>query len=391
MTNARRLLVVALGAGALAACPAQACAQRIKLSASFKDLQQVARRDSNDAAAHYNLGLAYWNRKRWDEVERAFRTAVDIEYRFALAHLGLSFLQSARLEEVADRERKLGDSTLVTAAVEERRRLYQRAIMFDPFVDHRLAGAIPRPRALRGMILIRFWSGYGQALTDLADGKEEQAYRRLSKVLDAYGTQRDTAPAGLLWLHALASVRTDRPEEASPDLEALVKQAERRETDSTAMDLRAKEYRYALALLRQRTGQIDEAEGLYRDVLGEDLGMYMVHVRLADLYETGGAWDLALAEREEALALNPDDPTSMLELGLTLGKAGRLAAADSALRAAARAAPRDARVPYYLGLVAVARHQPDVAREAFERFLALAPSRYADRIADARRRLDALP
>ena len=390
MSNARNILAVAVAMAALPAAAANAPAQRIKLPASLKNLQQTVDRDSNDAAAHYNLGLAYWNQKRWDDVERAFRTAIDIEYRFPLAHLGLSFLLSARLDELAERDQKSGVSTLLMAAVESRR-LYQRAIMFDPFVDHRLAGAIPRPRALRGMIFIRIWSDYGQALAELADGKDEQAYRRLAKVIEEYGDQRDTAPAGLLWFHALASVRTNRLDEASPDLEALVKQAIREETDSTATDLRAKEYRYALALLRQRTGQLAEAEGLYRAVLGEDLGMYMVHVRLADLYESRSAWDMALAEREEALALNPDDPTSMLELGLTLGKAGRLAAADSALHAAARAAPRDARVPYYLGLVADARNRPAEARAAFERFLALAPSRYADRITDARRRLNALP
>lgn len=388
---ARRFLAAAATMAALATSPVPAGAQKIKLPASLRDLEQTARRDSNDAAAHYNLGLAYWNQRRWDDVERAFRTAIAIEYRFALAHLGLSFLQSARLDELADRERKLGDTTLVTTAVDERRRLYQRAIMFDPFVDHRLAGAIPRPRALRGMILIRLWSDYGQALGDLLEGKDEQAYRRLDQMLEEYGLQRDTAPAGLLWFHALAAVRTDRAHQATPDLEALVRRADRGEADSTTSDLRAKEYRYALALLRQRTGDLGAAEALYRQVLGEDLGLYMVHVRLADIYEARERWHRAVAEREEALALNPDDPTSLLELGLTLGKAGRLAAADSTLAAAGAAAPRDARVPYYQGLVAAARGRPADARAAFERFLSLAPARYAERIADARRRLDALP
>lgn len=385
------LRITALALAATAVLSAPVGAQRLKLPVSLRELEDAVRQDSNDAAAHYNVGLGYWNARRWSDVERSFRTAIDIEYRFALAHLGLSFLQTARLDAFADQERKSGDTTLVSAALEERRRLYRRAIMFDPFVDHRLAGGVPRPRALRGFIILSFWSDYGQALQDLADGRDERAYERLHKMVLEHGSQRDTAPRGLLWFHALASVRTDRLDDAARDLEALVAQAERLERDSTAWDLETNDYRYALGILRQRMGRLDEAERLFRVVLGEDLGLYMAHVRLADVLEARKDWEAALAERGEALLLNPDDPTSLLELGVTLGRAGRLVAADSVLRAAVAAAPRDARPLYYLGLVASARNRPDEARQALAAFLALAPSRQADRIADARRRLDALP
>ena len=85
-----------------------------------------------------------------------------------------------------------------------------------------------------------------------------------------------------------------------------------------------------------------------------------------------------------------DDPASILELGLTLAKSGALVQGDSVLREAAARSPRDARVAYYHGVVAQARHDVPAAREAFERFLAIAPSRYAKQIADVRRRLDAM-
>jgi Flp pilus assembly protein TadD len=114
-------------------------------------------------------------------------------------------------------------------------------------------------------------------------------------------------------------------------------------------------------------------------------------VRLADLLEVQRRWLEAVEERRQAIELNPDDPTSLMELAITLGKAGQPAAADSVMREAARAAPRDSRPLYYLGMVAMAANRPDAAREAFSRFLALAPSRYAPQIADAKRRLDALP
>jgi hypothetical protein len=52
--------------------------------------------------------------------------------------------------------------------------------------------------------------------------------------------------------------------------------------------------------------------------------------------------------------------------------------------------PRDSRVPYHLALTLQAEQQPARAREALNRFLALAPARYGRQIADAKQRLTAL-
>jgi tetratricopeptide (TPR) repeat protein len=186
-------------------------------------------------------------------------------------------------------------------------------------------------------------------------------------------------------------VRLQRYPDAIGDLEKLLDRAVRFERDSVVQSaLTSNDFRYALALLYQRSGQPDSAWTLYREVLVNDLGLYMAHVHLAELAEERQDWKTALRERREALDLNGDDPTSMLEWGFTLAKSGALAQGDSVLRDAASRCPRDARIPYYQGLVAQARHDSVAARAAFERFLVLAPSRYTKQIADARRRLDAI-
>ena len=52
--------------------------------------------------------------------------------------------------------------------------------------------------------------------------------------------------------------------------------------------------------------------------------------------------------------------------------------------------PRDARVPYYLGVVEMQLNEKDDARNALTRFIAIAPSRYERQVADAKKRLDSL-
>jgi Flp pilus assembly protein TadD len=72
-------------------------------------------------------------------------------------------------------------------------------------------------------------------------------------------------------------------------------------------------------------------------------------------------------------------------------KAGRLERAQEVLVQAVELAPRDARAPFSLGLVALQRADSLTARSAFTRFMAIAPSSFSQQIADTRQRLAQLP
>lgn len=81
------------------------------------------------------------------------------------------------------------------------------------------------------------------------------------------------------------------------------------------------------------------------------IGLYMAHVRLAEVYETAHMLPL-----RQAIAANP----------------------------------RDARPQFYLGLTLEQLGQKDDARAALDRFISLAPSRYERQIAVAKQHLAAL-
>jgi Tfp pilus assembly protein PilF len=135
-----------------------------------------------------------------------------------------------------------------------------------------------------------------------------------------------------------------------------------------------------LATFKERVGQLPEAVRLYREVLESDLGLYMAHVHLAEIYASTQQWDSALTESREAILTNPEDPSSLLTHGILLTRAGQLAAAEDTLRRAMEANPRDARVPYFLGLAQLALHKTDDARVTLQRFMAIAPSRYQPQV-----------
>ena len=59
MARFSAIVVLALAAGTVT----PATAQRTKLPMKLEQLEARAQTDSNDAAAHYNVALGYWNEK----------------------------------------------------------------------------------------------------------------------------------------------------------------------------------------------------------------------------------------------------------------------------------------------------------------------------------------
>lgn len=398
MTHARLVLMLALAVGTLVSSPAAASAQRFKLPAGLKDLQQVARRDSNDAAAHYNLALAYWNEKRWDDAERSLKAAIAIEPAFASAHLALSSLPYARRPRLYDElaERRVPDEW--KPILSEAERHYRQAFLLDPFCDVRVVGTIlPDTPVLlggRAQFAREFFESYLRGLRALLEGKYDDAFGGFQGAVRAVDGERhpDRIPTTLRWWRAIAAAHTERWDLAEADLEDLV--SEQRDVEEgdelVILPLHTNEFRYVLAVIKDRSGKPDEARSLYQTALGYDVGLYMANVQLARLHERAKEWDLAIKERQAAVNANPDDSSLQYDLGVTFAKGGRWDDAERALAAAVEANPRDTRSLYYLGIVRMTIDKPAEARHAFEQFLALAPSRYGNQIADAKRRLEQL-
>jgi tetratricopeptide (TPR) repeat protein len=382
---------------ALAAAPASLPAQ-FRLPVKMGELEQVARRDSNDAAAHYNLALAYWNAKRWDDVEHELRVAVTIEPQFAEGWLALSRLPFARRlrlwEDIAERRVAADDRP----GIEEAYRLYQRAILINPLVDLRAEAAARPGRSpywmtseWLEMIYDRFFAGFD----DIQTGNYAGAYGRFDLLVQEAPTRgdREALPEFVYYFRGLAAAHIGRWDDAITDFERLLAKADERQSRDSLLyyiPVETNQYRYMLGVLNHRAGRLADAEHFYRTALEKDLGLYMAHARLASIAENKGDWPTAAAERRAAVNANPDDPSLLLDLGRTLSSWGDFPAADEALKQGVDANPRDSRGWYYLGIVEQQLNKKEGARAAFTRFISLAPSRYVRQIEDAKQRLAAV-
>jgi tetratricopeptide (TPR) repeat protein len=383
-----------------ASIPTRGSSQHIRLSAGLQKLEQAVRSDSNDPAAHYNVALAYWNAKRWADVDSELHRSIRLDSRFAAAYMALAGLPYAERDQLFAEEWQNTVPEDWVPRVVEADRMYRRAMLLDPLVEVRI-GYVLLPDPGKFPTSLRLM--YGEWLDDYFEGEDlyfegkyADAFERFQRVYNTVNgaSHVDRLLNVFLFWHGLSAAQTTHNDVAVQDFATLLERylnKEKAAKDSTLrVPLRTNEYRYLLGVMKQRAGAYNEAIALYRESVENDVGLYMAHVRLADVYEDHQMIGDAVGERRAAVNANPDDPTLLLDLGKTLAHAGQFSEAEQAFKDAIKGNARDPRPHYYLGVVAQRESNVDLARTAYTDFISLAPSRYSQQVADAKQRLATL-
>ena len=360
---------------------------------TVRSLEAAVARDSNDFVALYDLALGYWSKKRWDDAERTLNTTLAIEPRNAPALLALAHLPFARRPRLWDEI----DAGEVPAewqpALLRYDRYTQLAFLVDPLVDLQVVGAVsPSPSSLlRGGGEPTLERSLRVAIANLQNGRYDNAHAWFDRLARNLGGEQDSSriPDIVLWYRGLSAAHLNDLPAAIADFDRLSKLVDTMAASSGMVDRSLPTF--ILGFLQERVGRTDEAVTTYQRLLARDLSVWMAHVRLAKIHDDRGEWSEAIRERRLAIGAAPEDASLLLDLGITLSRAGRPEEAVGPLAQAQAGLPRNFRVPYWQGLVALQRARPADAREAFGRFLSLVPSRYTGEIAEVRGRLRDLP
>lgn len=394
----RQFLLVSL---ALFLGPVAAGAQAIGLlNRDVKEIEALARSDTNDAELQYYLALAYWRRGRWAKADSQLRLTVRLEPRHAEGYLALYFLPFARRSQLFDELRRNRVPEAWRPVVAEAEGFYQRAFRTNPLVNLRVLGIafdIKEPR------IEDYTSPEAQAyemyyawFVDLGMGRYGSAYDRLRRLAQREFNESahpERVPDYILWYRGLAAAHSGQVGYAIKDFRSLLNRAlkplERNEL--VQLPLRDNEYRFALATLYYAAGNKDTAVALYQEALEQDLGLVMAHTYLAGIHEDAGRMEAALLERRRAAEVSSDDPTALFEFGVSLFNVGQVAEAEEPLRRAVELNPRYSPPYYLLGRAAEELGRPADARELYTKFIALSPQRMRELRFDAEQRLGKPP
>ena len=370
-------------------------------------LRRWAARDSLDARAFFDLGMGLWSGHEYDAADTAFQRALALSPHYAEPHLALALLPFGRgwrfLNDLS--HRVTADS--MRGLLRNSSRLYREAYLLDPLVDPRILRylgvdeLVPRYGEVEfqgGIVLataVPWWEGKTKrGVRYLVDGQYDSAFAVLDQVLHAREmSQGAILPDLFIWYYGLAAAHDAKYDRAAAAFQELAQRAFRRQNadpDWVLPSSRA-DYLYLYAVMSTRYGNLGVAIPAFQEALAVNLGLFEAHARLADIQENRGDVDGAITERQRAVDVSPETGELHLDLGVTLLGAGRAAAAESAFVAAARLLPNDAGAQQFLANTALQLGDSTVARRALERFVVVAPARYAEQVDQARRTLAELP
>ncbi|MEO8138450.1 MAG: hypothetical protein ABI742_02330, partial [Gemmatimonadota bacterium] len=240
-------------------------AQRIKLLVPLDSLERRAAQDSNDAPAHYDLALAYWLVRKYDDAEKQLRQAIVIEPHTAAAYLALSFLPFARRDKLWDEVEKGKVPAEWQPAAEEALRFRRQAFLLDPMVDLKPLALMIPPSSSFGLksnaeaVHTYIMNGFGS----FWDGQYARAYQFFQQIGgNPTDADRRKFPGWFLWYEGLAAAHTGEFAAAEADFRLLMERAEadtRESGGSTLAFSSANHYRYTLACILDQAGRTSEA------------------------------------------------------------------------------------------------------------------------------------
>ncbi len=354
---------------------------------SLGDLQKVVQEDPNEPIGHYFVALAQWNAKKWDEVEKSLKTALELNPRFAPAHLTLAALPYAKRTRLwTEAASPAGIPTGAQAEVDVSDYHYRMAFFTDPATPLHILATVA--------IGVETSSDFGKAVAFCNEGEYGSCNVSINQYLSKQrGTSVTVIPRASLWYAVLAAIQTKDFASASGNLSTLSNRVEDdtrvlATSDLARIPLKSRDMEVVLAVMLDKVAnQKAEALSSYQRMVREGTDNYLVHSYLATLLQANRNFDQAIEARQAALKLTQDDPMLYYEYGVTLAQAGKMAEAVGQLTTATEKMPRNALAWYMLGQAKAQSGDAAGAKDAYTKAVATATKAQAALAQNAQRQL----
>ena len=250
--------------------------------------QPVARVNETRIEEHRNLGVAFYKTGMLDEAVREFRRVAELRPSEGSApfYLGLIALRQARWADAAE---SFGQA--IEKGGPRPAALHNAGYALEQLGRLDEAEAAYADATSRARDDARIMLGWG--IVALKRGELEAARSRLERVRELVGDR--SPPALWFWAAAVAAALADRQEEALSVARAGVEA----HPDNAVL-------RNNLGVLLELSGEITEAEAMFRAAYTEEPTLPQASKNLADLWYRQGRYDEAYDGYERAAKLSPD-------------------------------------------------------------------------------------
>jgi tetratricopeptide (TPR) repeat protein len=306
----------------------------------------------NSVDAHLGFANFLWAQGRKEEAERELKAAAGIDPKSVTVNRALATFYIGQ-NRSAEARTYLETYVAVMKTVEARLMLadYYVGMKNIPSATALLNELAQEPRG-KSPATVRL------AMLDFRDGRRADAYKRLDGIL-ANNSKDEVALQG----KARFLFMEGRNLEALPVTDSLM-----------AIDAESPANLYLRAVALEATGALEEATGIYLDLLKADPGSLPVKERLAKIYLRRQDPKDALGYAEQVVKAQPESVSAHFVYAQALLQSGDVQRAEQQLVVLSKVAPASPDVFTWLGMVYESKHDAVRARQWYQKAFDLQPT-----------------
>ncbi len=360
----------------------------IKINKTMEELETALQEDPNDPIAYYNMGLGYTAKNQYENALEYFRKALELEPHFSDAYFAIycvEFAKDKKLYKKAFEDEEHDPET--QKKINEVRSYLDYAIVYNPFFDWKLSTILLERRPYSDnpftqMLIDRVYDGFVQFRL----GNYEKAVEKFDYLIEKTPEFRSA-----YLFRGIAQAQLQKYEEAIKDFQFLINKLEEYNKEKVIpIYLNPAELYYLIGFAYLNQENLYNAEKTFKKVITENMGFYMAHFQLSNIYKKRGDYAEALKELDATIIAKPDDPIFHFSKGVCLNTMDRDWEALQEYMKAISINPNYPKSYYTLAIVSESIKNNEKALENYQKFIDKAPKSLSSFIERAQIKIDSL-
>lgn len=304
----------------------QSCGTALLVNADYPELNEAVKNDPNNPVSFFNLGLKYYSDKNFEEAIKNFDLAIERDYNFSLAYFGkycsLVLSDPELKNEMYKEDDEIKDGYL--EKVKFLKHNYALAFMFDPLFDYRMATLLLEKRRggrniYTSELYDLFYKLFADGFRSYMLGNYKEAEEELTYSISKIPGYEDS-----YFVRALARAQINDFDGCISDLDTLINWNRQANTeDLSQIYYKSSDFYYIRGTVNLRQNKIKEAKSDFESCLMEDMGYYVAHSQLSNIYQKQKQYNEALRELDAAIFISPEDPQLHYNKGVFLAMVGQ--------------------------------------------------------------------
>jgi len=354
-------------------------------------LKEGVFQDSNDAVAHYNLGLAYLSQDYYDSALTCFYHSIERQPHFSLGHFAI-YCTEYKKDEILYRENLNNDtSASYQGKIDSIQNYLSDAFIYNPFFNWQVGVILLKPKESAYDIYTQealdyiyeiFYDGFQSFFL----GKYTRAIKELSYTLKLLPTYHQAR-----YFRGLAHAHMKDYQAAIEDFKVMIDSLEAlNENRILPIFLETADLYYLIGWAYLENNNLDQAEQAFRQVLIQDMSYYMAHFKLSQIHQRRKEYQKAINELDAAIYTAPKDPVLRYNEAVFLSHLGYTTESIEVYEQAIALNKYLYKAYFNLGLLYTRINQNNKALKMYQAFIEFAPKKEKEFIGLAREKIDQL-